>query len=124
MCTKHITIIERIKDLQKKITPGQWIKGGHYTVRTAKCSTDWICRTRDVHHKHCDEEDEANAELIVKLHDHLPTFLEMVEASEDLLNDVRKRYPEIEKEGFSCPFFQKLNSVLNKLKVSIDLDKL
>lgn len=120
MCTKHITIIEKIKDLQKKITPGQWIKGGHYTVRTAKCSTDWICRTRDVHHKHCDEEDEANAELIVRLHENLPIFLELVEISEALLNDVKKRYPEIETEGFSCPFFQAISDTLDKLKVSID----
>ena len=48
----------------RKITSGRWVVGGKYTVRISESSTNWICRTRDEHHKHSDEEDAANATLI------------------------------------------------------------
>ena len=47
-----------------KATPGPWVVGGKYTVRTTKSSSDWICRVRDIHHRHSDEEDSSNATLI------------------------------------------------------------
>jgi len=46
---------------------------------------------------------------------------ELLETSEALLDDVRRRYPEIETNGFSCPFFRAIEQAIKKAKgVSCD----
>jgi len=78
-----MNIIERLKELQAAATPGPWVVGGSYTVRTMRSSLDWIARVRDRHHSHADSEDAANAKLIVALHNVLPDLIEVVEAARE-----------------------------------------
>lgn len=75
-----MNIIERLKELMAAATPGPWIVGGSYTVRTMRSALDWIARMRDRHHKHDDEEDKANAALIVAMHNAIPDLIELAEA--------------------------------------------
>lgn len=76
-----MNIIERLKELQAAATPGPWVVGGSYTVRTMRSSLDWIARMRDRHHSHADSEDAANAKLIVTAINALPALLEVAEAA-------------------------------------------
>ena len=69
-----------LRRLLDEATPGPWVVGGSYTVRTMRSSLDWIARVRDRHHSHADSEDAANAALIVTLHNALPDLIEVVEA--------------------------------------------
>ena len=79
-----------------KATPGPWVVGGKYTVRTTKSSSDWICRVRDIHHRHSDEEDSSNATLIaaapdmaaeiVKLRKWQSEAVEQLKAIQKLIN--------------------------------------
>lgn len=43
-------------------------------------------------------------------------LVEVMEASEALLNDVRRRYPEIETGGFSCPFLRAIEQAIAKAR--------
>jgi len=56
-----------------------------------------------------DSEEVANARLIA-------AAPELLETSEALLDDVRRRYPEIETNGFSCPFFRAIEQAIKKAK--------
>ena len=76
--------LERLKELAGKATPGPWIVGGSYTVRTMRSALDWIARMRDRHHKHDDDEDKANALLIVAMHNALPDMIEVAEAAREV----------------------------------------
>ena len=78
-----MNIIERLKELMAAATPGPWIVGGSYTVRTMRSALDWIARMRDRHHKH-DDEDKANALLIVAMHNALPDMIEVAEAAREV----------------------------------------
>ena len=40
----------------------------------------------------------------------------VLEASEALLNDVRQRHPEIEAEGFNCPYMRALEKATKKAR--------
>ena len=73
--------LDKLKELQAAATPGPWVVGGSYTVRTMRSSLDWIARVRDRHHSHADSEDAANAKLIVTLHNALPDLIEVAEAA-------------------------------------------
>lgn len=75
-----------------KFTKGPWIVGGKYTVRTTKSSSDWICRMRDEHYKHSDEEDEANAHLIAAAPD-------MYEALKMVLEEKAPSYHDCTDDG-------------------------
>lgn len=83
--------LERLQELAKAATPGPWVVGGSYTVRTMRSSLDWIARMRDRHHSHADSEDAANAKLIVTLHNALPDLLAVVEAAKELAEVARLR---------------------------------
>lgn len=69
-----------MSDTKQAFTPGPWIVGGNYTIRTTKSSMDRICRTRNEHYKHDDKEDEANAYLIAAAPDMYEAGKEMAEA--------------------------------------------
>lgn len=83
-----------------KHTPGPWIVGGKYTVRTPFTSSDWICRTRDERHGHDDNEDEANARLI-------SAAPELLEALKELLD---KRCTSMDIVGYDPQTGHPLNA--------------
>ena len=75
-----------------KATPGPWVVGGKYTVRTTKSSSDWICRVRDIHHRHSDEEDSSNATLIAAAPDMAAEIVKLRKWQSEALPYIEERY--------------------------------
>lgn len=109
-----MTMLERLKELQAAATPGPWIVGGSYTVRTMRSSLDWIARMRDQHHSHADSEDAANAALIVTAINALPDLLAVVEAAEAVEASATAAY-NARRMNVSRSKFDVLSAALAKL---------